>query len=134
MNLAGLFGPLSWTPGRLTLPAPCTRTRSSLPLPLSQRLSTSHFPKGFGKPQFLLPTQVRWTMLCLLQLLHAVCKTRTVPGDVKVQAPHVIECSGRKMGAPRRICRSICSGRGFSPGSTNRDAGKRGKIDLSFTR
>ena len=129
MNLPGLFRLPTQTSGRPTLPTPRNRSWSSLPFPLSQRLSTFYFPKGFGEPQFLSPARVGKMMLRLLQLLRAACRTRTVPCDAEVRAPHAMGCAGREGGAPRWICRFVSSGHRLSPGGTNRDVGER---DLLF--
>lgn len=130
MNLPGLFRPPRQTSGRPTLSAPRNRTRASLPFPLSQRLSS--FQKALESHGFFRqPDSVRWCSH-LFQLLRGVCRTRTVPCDAEVRAPHTMGCAGRERGAPRWICRFVPSRHRLSPGSTNRDVGERGKRDLLF--
>lgn len=113
MNVPGSFRPPTQTSGRPTLPTPRNGTRSSLPVPLSQRLSTFHFPKDFGKPYFLSLTRVGEMTVCLLQLLRAVCRARTVPRDAGVWAPHVVGCAGRERGVPGGFVDSFLGGTGF---------------------
>lgn len=116
MNLTGLSRPPRQPLIRPNLPTPCSWTPSSLLSPFSQRLFTSHFRKGFGKPQFLLLTWVGEMLVCLFQLLCAVC----------TELPMPMGCVGRKWRVPRWICRFIPSGHRLSPGSTNRGAAERG--------